>query len=89
MKGFCKDNERRIGWNEDTGVICMDDIIGAKVQVISLSMSTALEWSYPKSKVFTIEDVKFRVQTDGKCHTLLYLEECPGRVFTIKDIVFV
>ena len=89
MKGFCKDNERRINWNDDSGVICMDDVIGSKVQVVSLTMSTASGWSYPSTKIFTIEDVKFRVQTDGKCHTLFYLKECPKRVFSIKDLIFI
>lgn len=88
-KSFCNDTERRVSRDEDTGVVGISDLIGTKVQVVSLTMSTASGWSYSSKTLFTIQDIKFRVQIDGKCHTLFYLEECPERVFTIKDLVFV
>ena len=87
-KAFCNDTDRRISRDDATGVVGILDLIGSKVQVVSLTMSTVAGWTKSNKELFTIEDIKFRVQTDGKCHTLFYLKECPGRVFSIKDLIF-
>lgn len=73
----------------ETVVTEVSDVVGSKVRIKSLTMSNAGSWSHKVTDTFTIKDVKFRIQPDGRCHTLLYLEECPDVVFTIKDLVFV
>ncbi len=37
-------------------------------------------------KTFTIEDIYFRCSLDGKVITVILLEDCPGCVFTWKDL---
>lgn len=84
MKGFCKDNKRLIKFDEASGIIDYAQLLGAKVQVKQISGMT--QWIGRRNTLYTIQDIKFRILLDGKCYTLVTLEECPENVFLLKDI---
>lgn len=87
MKGFCKDNQRLIGWNESTGVIDYSQLIGARVKVRRISGRTA--WKNDRNTIFKIDDIKFRIQLDGKCFAVAFLKECPKEPFLLADLEIV
>lgn len=89
MKGFCKDDERRIKRTEIAGDIDIENIIGAKVYVKSVSGQNGWRWTEREKSLFTISGISFRVSIDGKCFTLVELEEFKDRMFTLKDLEFV
>ena len=45
-------------------------------------------WNKDGRKEYKVEDISFRISTDGKCITVLKLSDCPGKTFTLKDIEF-
>jgi len=71
---------------EPTGVYTKDEMIGAKVQVKSLSLQNGQEWKHKSTENFTIKDIAFRISLDGKCFAIITLEEVNDRVFTWKDL---
>lgn len=90
MKGYCKDDERRISYEEASGVVGLNRIIGAKVIVKSVSMQNGWRWDDDFiGKELTVGDIGFRISVDGKCHTIVVLNEIEDRTFTLKDIEFV
>ena len=84
MKGFCKDNERLIKWDENSGRIDFHQLIGAKVRVRQISGRT--KWKATKQTEFYISDIKFRISVDGKCFAVVYLKGCPGTSFLLADL---
>lgn len=72
-----------------TGSIELDKLIGAQVKVINLTMQNGLFWKEGVDEIYTVSDIKFRVSIDGKCHTIVYLDEFKDRSFTLKDLKFV
>lgn len=84
MKGFCKDNKRLIKFDEASGIIDYAQLLGAKVRVKQISGMT--QWIGRRNTLYTVQDIKFRILLDGKCYTLVILEECPENVFLLKDI---
>lgn len=91
MKGFCNDNERRIQYQsgEQVGDVDIENIVGAKVYVKGGSGQNAWHWNEHERAIFTISWVGFRISIDGKCFTLIELEEIKDRSFTLKDLEFV
>lgn len=83
MKGYCKDTERLIPWEAGSGVLDYNQLIGAKVHVRRISGRAA--WFSSGKKDFFIEDIKFRISTDGKCITIVELENC-HETFTLGDL---
>lgn len=86
MKGICNNDELRVV--DNSGLISISQVIGAKVYIKSITMGSTWNWKDSGKKTYTIKDVGFRISTDGKCFTTLTLEECDG-IFTLKDIEFV
>jgi hypothetical protein len=93
MKGYCIDNERRIDREELPGCFPIQDILGSRVIVKSLTGQNSFDWDkYAEDKrvvVCTVEDIMFTVSIDGKCFTLIYLVEVPDRAFTLEDLTFI
>lgn len=87
MKGFCKDNKRLIAWNEPSGAIDINQLIGARVKVRQISGRD--RWSNTRSTYSYISDIRFRISTDGKCFTVVYLKDRPGISFTLADLEIV
>lgn len=48
--------------------------------------STSSIFKVSMDKTFTIKDIYFKCSLDGKVITLIELEDCPGCVFTWKDL---
>lgn len=84
--GFCDDSERRVGRSEESGVIDWDSLIGAKVRISSLTMQNGWMLKNPEKKEYTVGDIGFRITVDGKCRTIITLEEVEDRTFSLKDI---
>lgn len=61
-------------------------LIGAKVYIKSMPVSNFFNCQNA-GDVFTIKDVFFRITLDGKAITVIELEELPGKVFTLKDLM--
>ena len=40
----------------------------------------------PEKKEYTVGDIGFRITVDGKCRTIITLEEVEDRTFSLKDI---
>ena len=89
-KGFCNDNERRITDEEASAVISVEQLLGAKCYVRSVSAMNGWRWSEDAiGKEYTVKEVGFRVSVDGKCFTIITLDGIDDRVFTLKDLEFV
>ena len=88
MRGFCKDDEKRIPKSGRSGLIEYKDLLGASVYIKSLTMGNGRMWNKDGRKEYKVEDISFRISTDGKCITVLKLSDCPGKTFTLKDIEF-
>lgn len=84
MKGFCKDDERLIDWNESSGVIDYSQLIGAKVKIRRISGRT--NWKGISNRIYTIINIKFRISVDGKCFAVVYLDDCPNDSFILADL---
>lgn len=84
--GFCDDSERRVGRGEESGIIEWDSLIGAKVRISSLTMQNGWMLKEPERKEYTVKDIGFRVTVDGKCRTIITLNEVEDRTFSLKDI---
>lgn len=84
-----KCTEKRITPCEQSGDIDIENIIGAKVYVKSVSGQNGWRWTEREKILFTIAGVSFRISIDGKCFTLIELEEFNDRRFTLKDLEFV
>lgn len=87
MSGFCGSTHQRIPVTSPSGNWNLENLIGGKVKVKSVSIWNGLFSGGLDSKTeYTIEEVKFRISIDGKCFTVLKLKELPDRLFTLKDV---
>ena len=78
-KGLCNDNERRISDQETSGVITLQQMIGAKCYIRSVSAMNGWRW----------DENAIRISVDGKCFTIVVLDGIDDRIFTLKDLEFV
>ena len=83
MKTVC----RRTRVTDPAGIWDYSNLIGATVRISSISVGNLnnmfgvdSEWHH------TIEDIYFRVTTDGKTITVIRLKDMPDCLFTWKDL---
>ena len=89
-KGLCNDNERRISDQETSGVITLQQMIGAKCYIRSVSAMNGWRWDENAiGKEYTLKEIGFRISVDGKCFTIVVLDGIDDRIFTLKDLEFV
>lgn len=89
-KGLCNDNERRISDQETSGVITLQQMIGAKCYIRSVSAMNGWRWDESAiGKEYTVKEIGFRISVDGKCFTIVVLDGIDDRIFTLKDLEFV
>ena len=89
-KGLCNDNERRISDQETSGVITLQQMIGAKCYIRSVSAMNGWRWDEDAiGKEYTVKEIGFRISVDGKCFTIVVLDGIDDRIFTLKDLEFV
>lgn len=89
-KGLCNDNERRISDQETSGVITLQQMIGAKCYIRSVSAMNGWRWDENAiGKEYTVKEIGFRISVDGKCFTIVILDGIDDRIFTLKDLEFV
>lgn len=89
-KGLCNDNERRISDQETSGVITLQQMIGAKCYIRSVSAMNGWRWDENAiGKEYTVKEIGFRISVDGKCFTIVVLDGIDDRIFTLKDLEFV
>jgi hypothetical protein len=62
-----------------------EELIGAHVVVSSMPVSN-FKFGFDSERVYTIEDIYFRVSNDGKAITVVTLKEYPNMIFTWKDL---
>lgn len=77
--------KKRLPENIPSGEVSYQELIGAKVKVIS-GCSVQSDLRGIREPSFTIEDIKYRVTVDGKTMTLIKIKELPKNTFTLKDI---
>ena len=89
-KGLCNDNERRISDQETSGVITLQQMIGAKCYIRSVSAMNGWRWDENAiGTEYTVKEIGFRISVDGKCFTIVVLDGIDDRIFTLKDLEFV
>lgn len=89
-KRLCNDNERRISDQETSGVITLQQMIGAKCYIRSVSAMNGWRWDENAiGKEYTVKEIGFRISVDGKCFTIVVLDGIDDRIFTLKDLEFV
>ena len=88
MKGYCINDSARIGQDEQSGLINIQELVGAKVHIISVTMQNC-NYHGTSKDVYTVGNIYFRVTLDGKCHTLVSLAEIPEMTFKLTDLEFV
>ena len=89
-KGLCNDNERRISDQETSGVITLQQMIGAKCYIRSVSAMNGWRWDENAiGKEYTVKEIGFRISVDGKCFTIVVLDGIDDRIFTLKDLELV
>ena len=73
---------------DPAGVWDYSQLIGAKVQISSLSVGNLVSELRFKNNSFrcTISDIYFKVSVDGKAITIIRLKEFPESLFTWKDL---
>lgn len=77
---------RRIAITDPGGVWNQDDLIGASVHIKSLAVSGF--FAFDDTATYIIEDIRFRVNSYGKCVASIYLEGIK-RPFAWKDLEIV
>lgn len=83
MKSVC--NRTRV--TDPAGIWNYSDLIGATVRISSISVANQNNmFGVDSSWHHTIEDIYFRVTTDGKTITIIRLKDMPDCIFTWKDI---
>lgn len=88
-RGFCINDEIRIPKLNQQGNISLDQVIGSRVKIKSLTISNGFDWKPSKDNEYTISDLVFRISIDGKCFTIVKIKEIPNKTFTLKDIEFI
>lgn len=61
----------------------IESLVGRKVKVNSFTMQNYDKWWVDKT--YIVENVMFKVTTDGKCHTIVKLEGV-DRTFSLKNL---
>lgn len=90
MSDFCGSTHQRIPVTSPSGNWGIENLIGGKVRIKSVSIWNGLfSGGMDGKKEYTIEEVKFRISLDGKCFTILKLKDVPDRLFTLKDVEIV
>ncbi len=74
---------RRIAVTSPAGVWDHNSLIGASVHIKSLPVSSL--FSFDDSKIYTISDIKFRLNSYGKCISSIHLNGV-DKVFAWKDL---
>lgn len=83
MKSIC--NRTRV--TDPSGIWEYKNMIGAKVRISSMPVSNLnFSFAFNCSAIYTVDDVYFRVTTDGKTITIIRLKEIPDYIFTWKDL---
>lgn len=83
MKKIC--NRTRV--TDPAGVWNYINLIGATVRICSMPVSNLNNlFAFDNTTLHTIEDVCFRVTTDGKTITVIRLKDLPDCLFTWKDL---
>lgn len=83
MKSIC--NKTRV--TDPAGIWDYKNLIGAQVRISSSGVSNMnISFAFDASKIRTIEDIYFRVTTDGKTITIIRLQDMPDCIFTWKDL---
>ena len=83
MKSIC--NRTRV--TDPAGIWDYRNLIGAQVMIASKSVANLYNvFSFDSSFIHTIEDIYFRVTTDGKTITIIRLQGMPDSIFTWKDL---
>jgi hypothetical protein len=67
------------------GIWSYDNLIGAKVRIVSTTIGNFNQFSAIEDD-YTIKDIYFRVSVDGKTITLVELEGLEDQYFTFKDL---
>lgn len=70
-----------------SGIWLPEELIGAKVKVLSVPISNMVPIDC--GKTMHVEKIDFRISLDGKAITVVTLKECPDAIFTLKDLLFV
>ncbi len=78
MRKFCDDAT-------STGLVEYNNLVGAKVAIRGSIMNNGFFKETGKD-LKTIKEIIFRVGLDGKTFSRVLLEECPGLVFTLKEL---
>ncbi len=83
MKSIC--NKKRV--TDPAGIWDYRNLIGANVRVSSMPFSNLNNiFAFDSTAIHTIEDIYFRVTTDGKTITVIRLKDLPDCIFTWKDL---
>lgn len=83
MKSVC----RRTRITDPAGVWNYKNMIGATARIKSMSVSNLNNiFAFDSTTLHVIEDIYFRVTTDGKVVTIIRLEDMPDCLFTWKDL---
>lgn len=71
-------------------IIDPQKLIGAKVNIKSLTIHNGMSWSKDdQTEECTVEDIGFKISLDGKCFTIVTLKEHPTRRFTLGDLIVI
>lgn len=83
MKSVC----RRTRVTDPAGIWDYTNLIGATVRVRSMSISNLNNiFAFDSTTLHIIEDIYFRITTDGKTITVIRLVDMPEYLFTWKDL---
>lgn len=64
---------RYVSVTSPAGICGYSDLIGASVKISSTSVGSSV-FGYPSDEYYKIEDIKFRLNQNGKCITSIHLE---------------
>lgn len=79
---------KRLPTNIPSGEVDISKVIGATVRLVSACQAQG--WiENVDQKTYTIEDILFRISTDGKTFAIIKLKGLDDKTFTWKDIEFI
>lgn len=83
MKSIC--NRTRV--TDPAGIWDYRNLIGAQVRISSNGVSNLNRiFAFDATRIHIIDDIYFRVTTDGKTITVIKLKDMPDFIFTWKDL---
>lgn len=77
-------SKNNIALTDPAGTWTIDNLIGGKVHIRSVSGWNRV-FGADENEVFTVKEVKFRINLDGKIETVVSLVEKPG-IYCFRDI---